>query len=78
MDLRGAVRMDFLVSEGKVYLCEGNTVPGSLAYYLFCVRISDARAVFSDLFEDAVNGFAESRKKILSTGILSTVNWVGK
>ena len=78
MDLRGAVRMDFLVSEGKVYLCEVNTVPGSLAYYLFCERISDARAFFSDLIEDAVSGFAESRKKILSTGILSTVNWVGK
>ncbi|MBQ8323040.1 MAG: hypothetical protein IJX91_03655 [Clostridia bacterium] len=74
MNLKGVVRMDFLVSEGKAYLCEVNTVPGSLAYYLFCERISDARAFFSDLIEEAfLNGAAE--KKIPQTGILKTVRW---
>ncbi len=77
MNLTGAVRMDFLVSEDKAYLCEVNTVPGSLAYYLFCERIIDAKNFFSDLIEDAYKRSGE-RKKVLSTGILSTVRWKSK
>lgn len=73
MNLKGAVRMDFLVSEEKAYLCEVNTVPGSLAYYLFCERISDARTFFSDLLEEAIRDWQTRDKKILSTGILRTV-----
>ncbi len=72
MNLRGVVRMDFLVSGDKAYLCEVNTVPGSLAYYLFCERISDARTFFSELLEDAIES-AEQNKKLLSTGILKEV-----
>ena len=78
MNLTGVVRMDFLVSGGKAYLCEVNTVPGSLAYYLFCERISDARTFFSDLIEEAILRAQAGEKKILSTGILKTVKWVGK
>ncbi len=73
MNLKGAVRMDYLVSGEEVYLCEVNTVPGSLAYYLFCERISDARTFFSDLLEEAVREWNLRDKKILSTGILRTV-----
>ena len=54
MNLKGAVRMDFLVSGGKAYLREVNTVPGSLAYYLFCERVTDARTFFSALIDDAL------------------------
>ena len=35
VNLSGVVRFDFLVSGEEIYLCEVNTVPGSLAYYLF-------------------------------------------
>lgn len=77
MNLRGVVRLDFLVSDGKAYLCEVNTVPGSLAYYLFCERVSDARNFFSDLIEDAVARDKEE-KTVLQTGILRTVSWQGK
>ena len=77
MNMQGVVRLDFLVSEGKAYLCEVNTVPGSLAYYLFCERISDAKAFFSDLIEDAVRRGAEE-KTLLQTGILRTVRWQRK
>ena len=73
MNLNGVVRMDFLVSGKEVYLCEVNTVPGSLAYYLFCERISDARVFFSDLIEEAILNKAE--KKLLATGILKRVQW---
>ena len=78
MNLRGAVRMDFLVCKNDVYLCEVNTVPGSLAYYLFCERILDARAFFSDLLEEAVSSHRESKKQLVSTGILNKVQWTAK
>ena len=37
LNLKGIVRIDFLFDEskGKVYVCELNSVPGSLAYYFF-------------------------------------------
>ena len=73
MDLQGVVRMDFLLSGGAVYLCEVNTVPGSLAYYLFCERVTDARTFFSALIEEGIRKGGKE-KRILSTGILSSVS----
>lgn len=78
MNLFGVVRMDFLVSEKQVFLCEVNTVPGSLAYYLFCERVMDARAFFSDLIEEAVARSAKGKKSIVSTGILQSVKGARK
>ena len=66
--------MDFLVSENKVYLCEVNTVPGSLAYYLFCERLIDAKRFFSDILEEAILSNAREKKEILSLDILRTVD----
>jgi D-alanine-D-alanine ligase len=77
-NLKGVVRMDFLVAEDKAYLCEVNTVPGSLAYYFFCERISDARGFFTELIEDAVAQSKEEKSKPLTTGILKTVGFIGK
>lgn len=74
MNLCGAVRFDFLVSGEEVYLCEVNTVPGSLAYYLFCERIFEAKNFFADLIEEAVRA-KSAEKKVLSTGILHSVQW---
>ena len=78
MDLRGVVRMDFLISGKNVYLCEVNTVPGSLAYYLFCERIVDAKNFFSDLLEDALRRGNVKSKQLVTTGILRSVRWQGK
>ncbi len=78
MNLQGVVRMDFLVSGGKAYLCEVNTVPGSLAYYLFCERVVDAKSFFSALIEDAVKRGAEHKKALVTTGILKNVRWKSK
>ncbi len=72
MDLCGVVRMDYLVSDGKAYLSEVNTVPGSLAYYLFCERVSDGKRFLSDLLEEAVSQFHTEKKQVLSTGILQS------
>ena len=72
MDLQGVVRMDFLVSGEQAYLCEVNTVPGSLAYYLFCERITDAREFFCSLIEDTIER-GVGGKEIVTTGILGGV-----
>lgn len=74
----GVVRMDFLVSGQEVYLCEVNTVPGSLAYYFFCERVSDARIFFADVLEEAIQKHKTEQKKVLSTGILQSVKWQRK
>ena len=78
MNLSGVVRMDFLVSGEEVYLCEVNTVPGSLAYYLFCERITDARSFFTDLIEEALCQGSKKEKRIIKTGILRTAPKCGK
>ena len=70
MNLRGIVRMDYLVQNGSVYLSEVNTVPGSLAYYLFCDRLTDARALLGDLIENAYRESKTAEKQVVSTGIL--------
>ena len=77
MNMQGIVRMDFLVSENKAYLCEVNTVPGSLAYYLFCERLTDAKNLFSALIDDAMARGA-AKKPPVQTGILRTVRWQRK
>ena len=78
MDLQGVVRMDFLISGDKVYLCEVNTIPGSLAYYLFCERITDARAFIGDLIEESLAQSLQSQKQIVTSGILRTVRTARK
>ena len=46
MQLRGVVRADFLIGGSRdVYFNEMNTVPGSLAWYLFCDNLADYGAV---------------------------------
>ncbi len=77
MNLQGVVRMDYLVSEGNVYLCEVNTVPGSLAYYLFCERLLDAKNFFTELLEDALQR-GGGKKRLVTTGILRSVRWRSK
>ena len=72
--MTGVVRFDFLLGgDGDVYLSEINAVPGSLAYYLFCERLSDARTFFSDLIEEGVLAQAREKKQSLSAGVLSAL-----
>ena len=75
-DLTGIIRADYLVRGEDVYLCEVNTVPGSLAYYLFSEHMSDAKKLISDLLEEALK--AEGEKHIYSTGVLESVAFTGK
>ena len=65
--LKGVVRMDFLVSEGKVWFNELNVVPGSLAYYLFSPSLSDAKKMLLSLVEGAKQ---YPKEQISFTGLL--------
>lgn len=48
LDMQGVVRFDYMIDEkNKVYLNEMNTVPGSLAYYLF----ADKHIGYSELVD---------------------------
>lgn len=69
--VHGVVRADFLVSGKEVYFNELNTVPGSLATYLFGQRLTDARDFLSALIEDALSRNLEE-KETVSSGILNT------
>ncbi len=68
-DVRGVVRADFLLAGGEVYFNELNTVPGSLAFYLFGERLTDARAFLSSLVEEALAN-PPRKKETLPTGLL--------
>lgn len=70
----GVVRADFLLSGGVVYFNELNTVPGSLAYYLFCENLTSARSFLLDLLHEAR---VPSTKPPIVTGILSRTQFGG-
>lgn len=74
LNMRGIVRFDFIVGQGKVYVSEVNTVPGSLSYYLLSGGFNDFYSVLSRVIEQALSDFRTKRdKKLLWTGILENV-----
>ncbi len=71
--MRGVIRIDYFVVGGKVYLNEINTVPGSLAYYLYCDTLKEFGNMLGELFESALKKGANQQtfQTEFSTGILS-------
>ncbi len=69
-DCRGVVRADFLLADGRVYFNELNTVPGSLACYLFGETLTDARKLLLDLIEERLAN-PEKENMLITTGILN-------
>lgn len=72
LNMRGIVRFDFIYSD-EIYLSEINTVPGSLAYYLFSENFKDFYSVLDSVITQAERDFIASRKTLLSTGILQNI-----
>ncbi len=66
---QGIVRADFLLVGEEVYFNELNTVPGSLALYLFGETLSSSRDTLVAIVEEALSR-PVAKKQILSTGIL--------
>lgn len=63
LDLNGVVRMDFLVDKtrNKVYINEINTVPGSLAFYLFEPIGISFKSLLTKLIDNSELYFEEHR-----------------
>ncbi len=61
LELNGVVRIDFLVDKvrNKVYVNEMNTIPGSMAYYLF----EDRGVCFKDMLSAVIENAIEASKK---------------
>ena len=72
LNMRGIVRFDYILSD-EVYLSEVNTVPGSLAYYLFSKNFKDFFSVLESVILQAQKDFTRSHKKLLTTGILENI-----
>lgn len=68
-EMQGIVRADFLLSGDKLYFNELNTVPGSLAAYLFGDSLISAKSLLSSLVEDVLSQKTKN-KELLSSGIL--------
>ncbi|MDE6597327.1 MAG: ATP-grasp domain-containing protein [Clostridia bacterium] len=74
LNMRGIVRFDYIISEGKLYLSEINTVPGSLSYYLLSNGFKDFYPVLQAVIVQALEDFkASGEKRVLDTGILNNL-----
>ena len=62
-DFVGVIRIDYILSDDKIYLNEINTVPGSLAYYLFVDTIKDFSKLLTSLIEEGVKRHFEFQKR---------------
>lgn len=54
LEFSGIIRIDFLLDGNDVYVNEINSVPGSLAYYLFVENTDEFGKILHDLVENAI------------------------
>lgn len=67
MDLKGVVRIDFILDpDGNVYINEANTIPGSLAFYLWEPRGISFGKLLERMIECAYNAYADKKASIFS------------
>jgi D-alanine-D-alanine ligase len=75
VDGRGTARIDFLLSKdgNEVYLNEINTMPGSLAFYLWQAEGMSPSAVVDELIRLAFEAHAEKRQTVYNykTGLIA-------
>ena len=72
LDVCGIIRIDYIVKDNAIYLNEINTVPGSLAYYLFCDTFGDFACLLDELIKQGININEEYNKNLfkLDTQVL--------
>lgn len=73
LDFTGAIRIDYFISGKNVFLNEINSVPGSLAYYLFCDTLKEFGKMITDMIRLAEKNFAieSSLVKKYSSSVLN-------
>lgn len=74
LGMRGIARFDFILFGGKEYLCEVNTVPGSLSQYLVSENYDKFYSVLCSLINVAyADAEREKKRTVISTGILNDI-----
>ena len=58
LSFNGIIRIDFLIDKTGVYVNEINSVPGSLAYYLFCDTLKEFSALLTEVIKLGEKNFA--------------------
>ena len=66
LEFTGIIRIDYLLSDGRVYLNEINSVPGSLAYYLFTDNTEEFGELLEDLIEEAISSYADFKTNVFT------------
>ncbi len=74
LNFKGVIRIDFFVWQNQVIVNEINTVPGSLAYYLFCKTTAEFQKMLLEMIRFAEITFNKNSliKKSFSSGVLTT------
>ena len=65
LDMKGVIRIDFLEKDGNLYLNEVNTIPGSLAFYLFENKGLTASYIIDSMIANA-KLLHEKKKKLIN------------
>ena len=66
LDLSGVVRADFMVLGDEVYFNELNTIPGSLAFYLWKASGLDFPKLIEKMVEDALRAHADKNSSVFA------------
>ncbi len=80
LNLGGVVRFDLMVYDNEVYINEVNTIPGSLAFYLWEHTGISRAELYDQLIKLAVEKkrILESKTSFYETNVLETGNFNGK
>ena len=76
MDLKGVVRIDFILDENEnVFINEANTIPGSLAFYLWEPKGMPFAKLLDRMVECAFSAYADRKASVFSydSSILSNI-----
>ena len=76
LDCKGTVRVDFILDENEVlYVNEPNTIPGSMAFYLWKATGISFTELIDDMVRDAFRAYAEKNRNVFAydSNILNSV-----
>ncbi len=79
LNLRGVVRIDYMLYNDEIYVNEINAVPGSLAYYLFSDTLKGFSKILTELIAVAEKDYSANQTVIKSfkSGILTGIHGKG-
>ncbi len=78
-DFSGVIRIDYFISQGKIYLNEINSIPGSLSYYLFFDTMKEFSKMLTGLILASEKKFLKEQGYITeyNSGILGSIGSKG-